>query len=74
MICEQTILNVGDTFTYEGVTYKAEKGKIVTLADGDTFAECEGCVFFTENFECMRKNDMPLCSEDWRTPIIFVKE
>ena len=63
-------LNVGDTFTYEGVTYKAEKANIVITDTGDTYEDCKGCALL-ENFKCLSINDIPTCMQE--TPIIFVK-
>ena len=73
MIYEERTLHVGDTFTYKGTTYKAEKAKLIKSTCG-IYGDCKGCSLFTEKSNCERKPDMPLCSQDWQPPLIFVEQ
>ena len=68
------ILHVGDTFDYKGKTYKAraaeiKKGKFVDIP------LCDGCsLFVKKETKCLREVDMPLCTRDYCTPLIFVEQ
>lgn len=67
------VLHVGDTFNYKGVTYKAERAQIKNTRFGKV-PQCDGCSFAKEWKRCTRPLDMPLCTRDYSTPLIFVKQ
>lgn len=68
------VLHVGDTFDYKGISYRAERAEIKN-SKSMSIPLCDGCSLFIEKeTKCLRELDMPLCTRDYCTPLIFVEQ
>lgn len=67
------MLHVGDIFDYKGKTYRAERAELKKTKFG-IIPQCDGCTFAKEGKRCLRELDMPLCTRDYCTPLIFVEQ